>query len=80
MEPLHGIATAFSTSVRRVHQSRRGRTSQGHLSLTLLEQLVKMDPSLIVEHNGRYVYRKDYDTVRVSATDRVELIHPDFGG
>jgi thiamine biosynthesis protein ThiS len=46
----------------------------------LIEHFQEADPSLIVEHNGRYVYARQYSTTRVSANDRVEFIHPDFGG
>ena len=46
----------------------------------LIERFEEADPSLIVEHNGRYVYARQYGTTRVSPNDRVEFIHPDFGG
>jgi len=46
----------------------------------LMEHFQEMDPALIVEHNGRYVYSRQYSTTRVSENDRVEFIHPDFGG
>lgn len=36
--------------------------------------------ALIVELNGRYVYARQYGTTSVSQGDRVEFIHPDFGG
>jgi len=46
----------------------------------LIERFQETDSALIVEHNGRYVYARHYDTTRVSQDDRVEFIHPDFGG
>ena len=52
-------------------------------SITLAELIVRfdeMDPDLIVEHNGRFVFPHDYASKRVSADDRVEFIHPNFGG
>jgi thiamine biosynthesis protein ThiS len=46
----------------------------------LIKRFQEADPALIVELNGRYVYARDYSTTRVSQDDRVEFIHPDFGG
>jgi thiamine biosynthesis protein ThiS len=46
----------------------------------LIEHFQEADPALIVEHNGRYVYARQYGAIRVSQDDRVEFIHPDFGG
>jgi thiamine biosynthesis protein ThiS len=46
----------------------------------LIEQFQEKDPALIVEHNGRFVFRKHYSTTTVSPSDRVEFINPDFGG
>ena len=46
----------------------------------LIEHLKEADPALIVEHNGRYVYPQQYGTATVTENDRVEFIHPDFGG
>ncbi len=46
----------------------------------LIEHFHEADPALIVEHNGQYVYAQQYGTIRVSENDRVEFIHPDFGG
>jgi thiamine biosynthesis protein ThiS len=40
----------------------------------------EMDPDLIVEHNGRFVFPQEYTAIRVAADDRVEFIHPNFGG
>jgi sulfur carrier protein len=46
----------------------------------LIEHFQEADPALIVEHNGRYVYLRQYGTTTVSENDRIEFIHPDFGG
>ncbi len=46
----------------------------------LIEHFREADPGLIVEHNGRYIYARQYASTRVSQDDRVEFIHPDFGG
>ena len=47
---------------------------------SLIELFKEADPALIVEHNGRFVYPKEYATTTVAESDRVEFIHPDFGG
>lgn len=46
----------------------------------LIEHFQEKDPALIVEHNNRFVFPKQYSTTTVSANDRVEFINPDFGG
>ncbi len=46
--------------------------------LILLHQAQHKD--LIVEINGRFVHPRTYDQVRLRDGDRVELIHPAFGG
>ena len=46
----------------------------------LIEHFREADPALIVEHNGRFVYPQQYNVTTVSENDRVEFIHPDFGG
>ena len=46
----------------------------------LIERFQEADPALIVELNGRYIYAREYGTTTVSQDDRVEFIHPDFGG
>jgi sulfur carrier protein len=46
----------------------------------LLDRNQEDDPAVIVEVNGRFVYRKDFQTVAVQEGDRVEFIHPSFGG
>ncbi len=46
----------------------------------LLDREQEDDPAVIVEINGRFVYRKDFGRVTINEGDRVELIHPSFGG
>jgi thiamine biosynthesis protein ThiS len=46
----------------------------------LIEHFEEADPALIVEHNGRFVYPHQYSATTVTENDRVEFIHPDFGG
>ena len=38
------------------------------------------DIDLIVEHNGRFVYPQRYADTTVAQDDRLEFIHPNFGG
>ena len=46
----------------------------------LIVQLHEQESGLIVEVNGRFVYPKDYETYEVQAGDKIEMIHPAFGG
>ena len=46
----------------------------------LIERFEEGDTHLIVEHNGRFVYPKDYSSVIVKEGDRIEFINPNFGG
>ena len=46
----------------------------------LLDRTQEDDPAVIVEINGRFVYRKDFGTLTIQDGDRVEFIHPSFGG
>lgn len=52
----------------------------GNTLLGLVAIFKENDPDLIVEHNGRFVYPKDYGATTVVAGDRVEFINPNFGG
>lgn len=49
-----------------------------------LPQLIELHQAqhkdLIVEINGRFVHPRTYDQVELKDGDRVELIHPAFGG
>ncbi|RJX34875.1 MAG: sulfur carrier protein ThiS [Desulfarculus sp.] len=46
----------------------------------LIERLSVQHQDLIVEHNGRFVYPRDYAKLRLNEGDRVEFILPAFGG
>jgi thiamine biosynthesis protein ThiS len=46
----------------------------------LLDRTSEDDPAIIIEINGRFVYRKDFKTTKINEGDRVEFIHPSFGG
>jgi thiamine biosynthesis protein ThiS len=46
----------------------------------LLDRTQEDDPAVIVELNGRFVHRKDFKTTTIKDRDRVEFIHPSFGG
>jgi thiamine biosynthesis protein ThiS len=46
----------------------------------LLDRTQEDDPAVIVEINGRFVYRKDFSALTIKDGDRVEFIHPSFGG
>jgi len=46
----------------------------------LLDRTKEDDPAVIVELNGRFVYRQDFSTTTLKEGDRVEFIHPSFGG
>jgi thiamine biosynthesis protein ThiS len=46
----------------------------------LIDLFQEMDRDLIVEHNGRFVFPQDYAAIPVAPSDRVEFIHPNFGG
>ena len=52
-------------------------------SATLAELIVRFDemaPDLIVEHNSRFVFPRNYSSTRAAPGDRIEFIHPNFGG
>ncbi len=46
----------------------------------LLDRTKEDDPAVIVEVNGRFVYRKNFGVIKIQDGDRVEFIHPSFGG
>ena len=46
----------------------------------LIEMMREQAPGLIVEINGRFVHPRDYDTQKMTDGDRIEMIHPAFGG
>jgi len=68
---------------RTIHITVNGMTEEVPENATLeflIEHFREADPALIVELNGRYIYAREYSTTRVAENDRMELIHPDFGG
>ena len=46
----------------------------------LIKHFGEVDPDLIVELNGKFVYPKAYAGTIVSDGDRLEFINPNFGG
>ncbi len=46
----------------------------------LLDQTQEDDPAVIVEINGQFVHRKDFGERIIQEGDKVEFIHPSFGG
>lgn len=46
----------------------------------IIEIVKENDKHLIVELNGRYMQPKLWDDTTLSAGDRLEIIHPLFGG
>ncbi len=46
----------------------------------LLDLTQEDDPAVIVEINGRFIYRREFKTIFINEGDRVEFIHPSFGG
>jgi thiamine biosynthesis protein ThiS len=46
----------------------------------LLDITQEDDPAVIVEINGRFIFRQNYATHLINEGDRIEFIHPSFGG
>lgn len=46
----------------------------------LIDQFNERDVHLIVEHNGRFIYPQEYDSIFVAAGDTIEFINPNIGG
>ncbi len=46
----------------------------------LLDEVKENDPAVIVEVNGRVIHRKDFGSKKIIDGDKVEFIHPSFGG
>ena len=46
----------------------------------LIDLFEESDVHLIVEHNGHFLFPQQYDSTKVAEGDRVEFIHPGFGG
>jgi thiamine biosynthesis protein ThiS len=56
------------------------KVEQGATLAELIDRFKEADPGLIVELNCQAVYPQTYETTVVSEGDRVEFIHPNFGG
>lgn len=46
----------------------------------LIAYFEEEDVHLMVEHNGRFIYRQQYDRTLVAEGDCIEFINPNFGG
>jgi sulfur carrier protein ThiS len=46
----------------------------------LVTRFQEGDVDLIVEHNGRFIYPRNYLDIVVITGDRIEFINPNFGG
>jgi thiamine biosynthesis protein ThiS len=46
----------------------------------LIDYCNEREVHLVVEHNGKFVYPNQYETIVVKEGDTLEFIHPDFGG
>jgi thiamine biosynthesis protein ThiS len=52
-----------------------------HSTVTsLIEHFEEGDTHLLVQQNGRCVYPQEYTATVVTPGDRIEFIHPAFGG
>ena len=58
----------------------REKLQQKMTIMELIKRHHEEDVHLIVEHNGRFVYPRQYATTVVSDGDRIEFINPNFGG
>jgi thiamine biosynthesis protein ThiS len=46
----------------------------------LIKHFKEIDPNLIVELNGRFIYPKEYPASIIKENDRVEFVNPNLGG
>jgi thiamine biosynthesis protein ThiS len=53
---------------------------EGSTISLLIERFEEGDTHLIVQRNGRCVYPREYAATAVAPGDRIEFIHPAFGG
>ena len=58
----------------------RERVPPGSTISGLIERFEEGDTHLIVQRNGRCVYPQEYAGTVVAPGDRIEFIHPAFGG
>lgn len=56
------------------------QTPEGTTLAQLMDRLAVQHKELLVEHNGRFVYPRDYAKLCLAAGDRLEFILPAFGG
>jgi sulfur carrier protein len=54
--------------------------SPGDTVAQLIVRFGEADPNLIVELNGRFLFPDKYENMVVREGDRLEFIHPAFGG
>jgi len=71
---------AMSTTVRITVNGMPEDVPSSATMADLIDLFHEMDRDLIVEHNGRFVFPQEYKVIRVAPNDRVEFIHPNFGG
>jgi thiamine biosynthesis protein ThiS len=71
---------AMSTTVRITVNGMPEDVPSSATMADLIDLFHEMDRDLIVEHNGRFVFPQEYKVIRVDPNDRVEFIHPNFGG
>ncbi len=46
----------------------------------LIHHFKEYDGDLIVEHNGRFIYPREYTEIQVRDGDIIEFINPNIGG
>jgi thiamine biosynthesis protein ThiS len=63
-----------------VVNGRPERVPAGVTIEALVQRLEGHAGPLVVERNGRFVFPADYAATVVESEDRLELIHPAFGG
>ena len=59
---------------------RMERIADGSTIAELITRFEEQDLHLIVELNGAFVYSQQYPTTVASEGDRIEFVHPEFGG
>jgi thiamine biosynthesis protein ThiS len=59
---------------------RMERITEGSTIAELITRYEEQDLHLIVELNGAFVYSQQYATTVASEGDRIEFVHPEFGG
>jgi len=47
---------------------------------TLIKLFNELDENLIVEHNGNYIFKDEYDKIPITENDTLEFINPVIGG